>query len=181
MGFRLPAYVSPKTPNHIRELEAGPGGLVETVKNFLSGKYDPTAEQFQAYLNVGDHRVQRATQDLRDSILASQGGQRIYGGAAGSQLNQALIDKIKDDLDREQVMLMDTLNQIVANRRYGLNAGTGLVDSARTYAIDSAKMANDYNYRAAASRYKPSTLDTVRSFLEPSADIAQSVSALLLA
>ncbi|RJP57903.1 MAG: hypothetical protein C4541_09185 [Candidatus Auribacter fodinae] len=175
MGRRLPvfpAYVAPKTPNHIRDLESGDGGVVETIRNFLSGAYDPTTGMLADYLAVGQHRVDKATNQLRNSILAAQGAQSVYGGSAGKQLNQALIDKIKDDLDREQVLLMDTLERIINNRKFGVGSGIDTIDSARDYAIKDAAMQNAYNanaWQAQAQQavYSRNSANTLRNLLNP--------------
>lgn len=186
MGRRLPAFpafVAPRTPNHIRDLESGEGGVVETIRNFLSGAYDPTTGMLADYLAVGQHRVDKATDRLRDSVLAAQGAQNVYGGSAGKQLNQALIDKIKDDLDREQVLLMDTLDRIINNRKFGVDSGLDTVDSARDYAIRKAAMQNTYNanaWQAQAQQraYSRGNANTLRNFLTPTslraADMAGS-------
>ena len=177
MGSRLsnlPGFVSPAVPAQIRQLETGNPGVVSTIRKFLEGAYDPTAVQFEKFLNIGQARVNRATDDLKNAILATQGAQRVYGGAAGRQLNRALIDKIKDDLDREQMFLLDTLNKIVENRQFGVQAGQNTLDSSRKYALAKADMRNKYNlsawmgdnFRRADRRASARTL---RNLLTPSA------------
>ncbi len=164
MGQSYPAFVSPTLPGYIKNLESKE--IVGTISDFLRGKYDPRAEQFSRFLDVGKTRRDRATKELRRNILATQGGQRIYGGAAGKQLNMALVDKFKDDLDREQEFLWDSLQQIIANRKLGISSGQDTVGDARNYSIRRASMENLYNENLwAARRRKKSSSDKIRSFM----------------
>ncbi len=165
MGYsRYPAFVKPNLPNYIKNLESEE--VVGTITDFLRGKYDPKAEQFARFLDIGKSRRDRATRKLKREILSAQGGQRIYGGAAGKQLNRALVDKLKDDLDREQEFLWNTLNQIIANRKYGVSSGQSTISNARNYSLERAQMENRYNNRLWESRlHKQSRSDKIRSFL----------------
>lgn len=161
---KYPAFVRPTLPGYIENLESKE--IVGTISDFLKGKYDPRAEQFTRFLDIGKSRRDRATQELRRNILATQGGQRIYGGAAGKQLNRALVDKLKDDLDREQEFLWDSLKQIIDNRKLGISSGQDTVGDARNYSIQRASMENRYNENLwAARRQKKSTSDKIRSFM----------------
>jgi len=163
-----PAFVRPTLPDYIKNLESEE--IVGTISAFLKGKYDPRAEQFSRFLDIGKSRRDRATKELKRNILATQGGQRIYGGAAGKQLNRALIDKVKDDLDREQEFLWDSINQIIDNRKLGLSSGQSTIEGARNYSLEKAALENQYNSNAwessvLANNRKRSSSDKIRSFM----------------
>jgi len=167
-----PSFVQPQVPSEIQDLELNNPGIISTIRAFLEGSYDPTADMYKNYLEANQYRVNKATSDLRRNVLASQGAQRIYGGAAGQQLNQALIDKIKDDLDREQEFLWQTLDQIINNRKFGVQSGQDTVNSARQYALEKAAMENDYNLRYFNSAlqkkmYQDSSPLTIRNLIKP--------------
>ncbi|MDX9703873.1 MAG: hypothetical protein RBU23_12650 [Candidatus Auribacterota bacterium] len=166
----LPAFIAPYVPPDIQSLETSPAGLVSTVRAFLEGNYDPTSSMFKSYLQAMRRSRQSAGTDLRDRILSAQGAQRIYGGAAGKQLNQALLSKVQDDLDREQEFLWQTLDTVIGNRQFGLSGGQNLLDSARQYAVQQAQMQNDYNMRAyqtgvAERNFRRSNTLTARNLL----------------
>ena len=141
----LAAFVAPHVPEQVQGLETGDTGLISTVRAFLEGQYDPTSSMFKSYLQSMRRNQRQAGVDMRDQILSAQGAQRVYGGAAGKQLNQALVNKVQDDLDREQEFLWQTLDTVIGNRQFGLSSGQNLLDSARQYAVDRAQMENDYN------------------------------------
>lgn len=173
MGMHYPALKLPDIDPAIISLETGKSGLVDTVRRFLEGYYDPTADQFRNYVNVIRRGSEAATTGLRKNILAAQGAQRIYGGAAGKQLNTALINKIRNDLDLEQKFLWDALKQTIDNRKYGLNSGKNIVDSNRQYALGIASMENDYNAKKWQAQlenrtYRRSTARNFRNLIPPS-------------
>lgn len=165
-----PNFVAPYVPASVSALETDDPGLISTVRAFLEGTYDPTSQMFKSYLSMMRNNQREAADDLRDDILAAQGGQRIYGAAAGKQLNRALVDKVRDDLDREQHFLWDTLNQVISNRRLGLDMGQDILNSSRQYALEKARMENEFNagtYKAAVQQqaYRKATANTARNFL----------------
>jgi len=174
MGMsNYPALKMPDIDPSIISLETGASGLVDTVRRFLEGYYDPTAEQFRNYINVIRSGSKTATKDLQKNILAAQGAQRVYGGAAGKQLNKALVDKIRNDLELEQKFLWDSLNQIIDNRKYGVQAGSNIVDSNKRYALELAEMENDYNTSRWQAQlndqvYRRSTARNFRNMVSPS-------------
>ncbi len=141
----LAAFVAPQVPARVQALETGDNGLVSTVRAFLEGQYDPTSSMFKNYLQSMRRNQRQAGIDMRDQILSAQGAQRVSGGSAGKQLNQALLSKVQDDLDREQEFLWQTLNTVIGNRQFGLSGGQNLLDSSRQYAVQRAQMENDYN------------------------------------
>ena len=167
-----PALKMPDIDPAIISLETGASGLVDTVRKFLEGYYDPSAEQFKNYVNVIRSGAKTATKDFQKNILATQGAQRVYGGSAGKQLNKALIDKMRNDLELEQEFLWDSLNQVIDNRKFGVQAGSSIVNSNRNYAFDLAQMENDYNSRkwqayTADRAYRRSTALNFRNIMTP--------------
>ena len=174
MGMsNYPVLKMPDIDPSISSLETGASGIVDTIRRFLEGYYDPTADQFSNYVNVIRSGAKTATKDLQKNILAAQGAQRIYGGAAGKQLNKSLVDKIRNDLELEQKFLWDSLNQIIDNRKYGVQAGSNIVDSNKHYALELAEMENDYNTRQWQAQqndraYRRSTASNFRNMVSPS-------------
>ncbi len=167
-----PAFVQPQVSSQIQDLEQNNPGIISAIRAFLEGSYDPTSDMYKAYLDTNQYRVNKATNDLRRNVIASQGAQRIYGAAAGQQLNQALIDKVKDDLNREQDFLWQTLSQIIDNRKFGIQAGQDTVNSARQYALERASMENDYNMRywtagVQKKMYQDSSPLNLRNIIKP--------------
>lgn len=167
-----PAFVQPQVSSQIQDLEQNNPGIISAIRAFLEGSYDPTSDMYKAYLDTNQYRVNKATNDLRRNVIASQGAQRIYGAAAGQQLNQALIDKVKDDLNREQDFLWQTLSQIIDNRKFGIQAGQDTVNSARQYALEKASMENDYNMRywtagVQKKMYQDSSPLNLRNIIKP--------------
>ncbi|MCB1195830.1 hypothetical protein KDK77_06570 [bacterium] len=145
-------FVSPQIPEQIIDLELGIPGIIETIRQFLAGEFDPDAEQLDNFIQLRRANDRTSTDELRRAILASQGAQGIRGGAAGKQLNQQLSEKIRQDLEREQAFLLDALDRVVENRMFGVTAGQNSVNAARNYALDRSQSENVFNLGQAQLR-----------------------------
>ena len=155
MGYpQFPTFEKPEIPERISELERL--GVINQSYNFLNGKYDPNAAMFSSYWDAFDNANAKGTKTMIDDIIARQGGQRIYGGAAGQQVRETLLDKDKNDILNRREMLMNMINTIIGNRQFGVGVAQDAVNSAKSYETNVAGMKNSYNqsmYDASLGQY----------------------------
>lgn len=144
--LKKPEYTETEIPTRVDELKRNSW---QEIGKFLNGAYDPTASQFNSYWDVYDTQNQKSTNKMIQQILSAQGGQRIYGGAAGQQVRETLLDKDTNDLLARREMLMNMINNITSNRQFGIGAAESTVGNERNYQSNQAQMKNSFNMNLA--------------------------------